>query len=824
MRYELNDNSNDNNVEARLTAYALGELEDIDRAEVELLLKGNPAARAEVESIRDIAGIVSRELQTEPAAVLSTAQRETIEARAGGSEPAVIFRFPHRRMWSYVGLTALAASIALIFLVPLWLDPEGTTRERNVAIGRSDDEVAAGEGLPHLEKSEQALGMLEAPREESQQGRDDFDRREIAGRAGQAMDEFLAEAPSDAASRRAERESRDETVRLREEFEGGAPGLETPAQSAGSPAPARPNEPAATPMPGGGGGGGGAGGGFGGGGSGPLGGAEATEGGVAGQRGLEIEAPPAPPLGDDADVAHLEETQFAAPTGFEDSTFSIDVDTASYSIIRRSILDGHLPLPGAVRIEEMLNYFTYNDAPPAADDPHPFASHIEIAACPWNPQHRLARISLKGRAIDMTNRVGSNIVFLIDVSGSMTNADKLPLVKESLKLLVNELTEDDRIGIVTYAGAAGVVLEPTAASPAKKMQIIDAIDALTAGGSTNGEAGVHTAYDLATKNFIDGGLNRVIMATDGDLNVGISDTDALRELIEEKRESGIYLSILGFGTGNVRDNKLEELSNHGNGNYAYIDGIDEGKRVLVEQIGGTLFTIAENVKIQIDFNPEEVGAYRLIGYENRRLAAQDFRDDQKDAGEIGAGHGVTALYEIIPPHLVDRHRLAMEERTREAQAPTPGFGGGGGGSGGAQPERETDATDRERDEARGQDPAQEAAAPSARDDNAESVPFEGNLLRLKLRYRVPGGEEVREFSSLAADPRESFESASADFQFAAAVATFGLVLRDSQFKGDASFSLAEELALPGADPQNDPTGYRAQFVELVRRAKEIASE
>ncbi len=813
MRYELNDN-NDNNVETRLTGYALGELEDVDRAEVEIHLQRDAGARAEVEAIRQVAGIVTRELHCEPAANLSIAQRETIEARAGRLPAPTIHRFPHRRVWSYVGLTALAASIALMFIVPLWIDPDGPETDDRFAIG--DDETGAN-GMDSRESAESLAST--APADENRR-----DQNEIAMRQenqsdealgeGELVDEILEQELAAMEMPPAVRERQDEGTHARMS---GQDALDSATAPSDSPEPSLPpasvNGQPAPGSPGGGGGGG-----FGGGAlrGGCDGGMEGGDIFAEGERGLAIEERENVVAQDPA-RARLAETQFAAPTGIKDSTFSIDVDTASYSIIRRSIQGGSLPHPDAVRIEEMLNYFTYNDPPPTADDPHPFASYIEIATCPWNPQHRLARVSLKGRAIDMANRVGSNLVFLVDVSASMDERDRLPLVKECLKLLVNELSEDDRISIVVYAGQAGVALEPTAASPAKKTRIIEVIDSLRPGGSTHGSAGIQTAYDLAMQNFIEGGLNRVILATDGDFNVGISDTDTLREFIEEKRETGIYLSTLGFGTGNLQDHKLEQLADHGNGNYAYIDSLEEGQRVLVKQIEGTLFTIAENVKVQIDFNPDQVGAYRLIGYENRMLEARDFRDDTKDAGEIGAGHGVTALYEIIPPHLVAGD-LAMD-RTREANQPALGGGarpgGGGAGSGEAQPERETDALDEVNEPA-----AEGEAAEKAR----EIEDFDGNIMRLKLRYRVPGGEEMREFSSLAADSRESFESASADFQFAAAVATLGLVLRDSQFKGDASFTLAEELALPGAAPHNDPAGYRAQFLELFRRAKEIAAE
>ena len=343
------------------------------------------------------------------------------------------------------------------------------------------------------------------------------------------------------------------------------------------------------------------------------------------------------------------------------STFSIDVDTASYSSIRRSLNQNVLPPRDAVRVEEMLNYFPYHDAPPSDANEHPFSVHTEVAACPWNAEHRLARIGIAARPIDQSRRPSSNLVFLVDVSGSMDEPNKLPLVKWGLQRLVEQLGENDRVAIVVYAGASGLVLPST--SCLNKVQVMSAIDQLQAGGSTNGGAGIQLAYDLATQHLIKNGTNRVILATDGDFNVGITDQDKLVELIQAKAKSGVFLSVLGFGTGNLKDANLEQLADKGNGHYAYIDSPREAYRVLVEEMGSTLITVAKDVKIQVDFNPARAAQFRLIGYENRIMAHQDFKDDTKDAGEIGAGHHVTALYEIVPLH--QRALLAKLDRSPE---------------------------------------------------------------------------------------------------------------------------------------------------------------
>ena len=451
------------------------------------------------------------------------------------------------------------------------------------------------------------------------------------------------------------------------------------------------------------------------------------------------------------------------------STFSIDVDTASYANVRR-FLDHHtLPPASAVRIEELINYFDYGYAPPIGDVP--FATHVEIAGCPWNPDHRLARIGIKGQVIDEGELPPSNLVFLLDVSGSMSAQNKLPLVQQAIRLLVNELDERDRVAIVVYAGSSGLVLPST--SGENPQAILNALNKLKSGGSTAGGAGIQLAYQTAVANFIDGGSNRVILATDGDFNVGATDQGTLVELIEDRAKSGVFLTVLGFGMGNLQDGTLEQLADHGNGNYAYIDDLDEARKVLVTERGGTLVTIAKDVKIQVEFNPLQVHAYRLIGYENRTMAAQDFADDSKDAGEIGAGHTVTALYEVVPAGT----DLAVPS------APILKY---------QQPTSTT-----------------QAAAT-------------GELMTVKLRYKQPDGTRSRLLSFPVTDGGTAWASASRDFRHAAAVAAYGMLLRDSPHKGQASWSMVQQLAAQGVG--RDPHGYRAEFGELVRQAQQMSGE
>jgi len=456
------------------------------------------------------------------------------------------------------------------------------------------------------------------------------------------------------------------------------------------------------------------------------------------------------------------------------STFSIDVDTASYANVRRFLTAGRRPPRDAVRIEELVNYFRYGYPKPEGDDP--FSVTVEAAECPWRRGHRLVRIGLQARDVARDARPAGNLVFLVDVSGSMGDPDKLPLVKQALLMLVDELTENDRVAIVTYAGDAGLRLPPTSGD--QKAAIRSAIESLASGGSTHGSAGIALAYEQAAERFIPGGANRVILATDGDLNVGVTDDAALVELIKAKAKGGTFLTVLGFGQGNLQDEKMEKLADNGNGVYAYIDGVREARKVLVEQLTGSTITIAKDVKIQVEFNPAVVASYRLLGYENRALADEDFRDDTKDAGEIGAGHAVTAVYEVT---------LTDDDP--------------GGPGRGAEPLKYR----------REPEPAPAAAAPPR--DAATS----GELLTVKLRFKQPEGDASRLLEVPLANRGGAFDDASADLRFATAVAAFGMLLRGSEHAGDATLPQVARIA--GAALGDDPGGYRAEFLDLVRRAE-----
>lgn len=453
------------------------------------------------------------------------------------------------------------------------------------------------------------------------------------------------------------------------------------------------------------------------------------------------------------------------------STFSIDVDAASYSNVRRFLNQGQLPPAGAVRIEEMINYFNYSYAQPRGDDP--FAIHTEISDAPWNKDHKLVLIGLQGKKIPVENLPASNLVFLIDVSGSMESPNKLPLVKASMKMLVDQLREQDRVAIVVYAGAAGLVLKPTSGD--NKTAIKDAIDNLQAGGSTAGGAGIRLAYKTAREFLVKGGNNRVILCTDGDFNTGESSDDAMERLIEQERKSGVFLTVLGYGMGNYKDNKMQKLADKGNGNHAYIDGMSEAKKVLVNEFGGTLFTIAKDVKLQIEFNPAKVQGYRLIGYENRMLASEDFNDDQKDAGELGSGHTVTALYEIIPVGVKSGY-LKEVDKLKYQSAP-------------------------------------ERLSPAAMTDE---------IMTVKFRYKKPDGDNSRLIVHPLRDQHITLNKASDNFRFAAAVAQFGMLLRNSAFKNEASYTSVVNMAKAarGADEE----GYRAEFIRLVESASLLAKE
>ncbi len=519
--------------------------------------------------------------------------------------------------------------------------------------------------------------------------------------------------------------------------------------------------------------------------------------------------------------AGISENGYRDPLREPYSTFSIDVDNASYSNVRRFINLGQKVPADAVRIEEMINYFRYDYPKPSGE--HPFSLYTETGICPWNSNHYLLHVGLRGKDIDKSELPPSNLVFLIDVSGSMDYPNKLPLLKSAFGLLVNELREEDRVAIVVYAGAAGVVLESTPGN--RKETIMEAIDRLNAGGSTAGGAGLILAYKIAEKNFISGGNNRIILATDGDFNVGVSDNKSMQQLVEEKRGLGIYMTVLGFGMGNIKDDKMEIIADKGNGNYAYIDNIQEARRILVQEFGGTLFTIAKDVKFQIEFNPEYVKAYRLVGYENRLLADQDFNDDTKDAGEMGAGHTVTALYEIIPAgseetglptidplryqnnggsrkadgaHQTDEARQNGEIRKTEESRQT----GEAHQAGGLRQTGEI----RKSDEARQNGEIRK----SLRNTHRE-------LCNIKLRYKEPDALTSKLFSKTVDTEIKKAGETTDRFRFSAAVAEFGMILRNSKYKGNAT--TADVISLASGARGADPDGYRAEFIRLVRSAK-----
>ena len=469
------------------------------------------------------------------------------------------------------------------------------------------------------------------------------------------------------------------------------------------------------------------------------------------------------------DYDHITENRFLEVQQNPLSTFSIDVDAASYSNMRRFIQNGQVPPKDAVRIEEMVNYFNYDYPKPF--DEHPFQVVTEVSDCPWNSKNKLLHIGLQGKHIPTDELPATNLVFLIDVSGSMNAPNKLPLLQSSFKLLVDQLREQDRVAIVVYAGAAGLVLPST--SGANNIKIKEAITQLRAGGSTAGGAGVILAYKVAKENFVKGGNNRVILATDGDFNIGASSDADLVRLIEKERESGVFLTVMGFGMGNYKDNKMQKLANKGNGNHAYIDNINEAKKVLVNEFGGTLFTIAKDVKLQLEFNPTKVQGYRLIGYENRMLNKEDFNDDKKDAGELGSGHTVTAMYEIIPAG-VKSDFLASVDNLKYQQ-------------------NKVKKTANQSEE----------------------------LLTIKLRYKKPDGNKSKLIEKPLIDNQIDLKQSSNNFRWAAAVAEFGMLLRESEFKSDANFNDAIKLAKSAKG--KDPNGYRKELINMMEVMQSIVS-
>lgn len=459
------------------------------------------------------------------------------------------------------------------------------------------------------------------------------------------------------------------------------------------------------------------------------------------------------------------------------STFSIDVDTASYSKLRQYLLEaGQMPPAGAIRIEELINYFQYDYQGPT--DEQPFQAHLAVAQCPWQPEHRLVRIALQAKKMDMAKRPLSNLVFLLDVSGSMNEPNKLPLVKESIRMLVSQLGENDRVAMVVYAGAAGVVLESTRGD--QKQVILEALDRLSAGGSTNGAQGIQLAYQLAREHFIPGGTNRIVLCTDGDFNVGMTSDDALVGLVEENAKSKIFLTVLGFGMGNTNDSMMEKITNRGNGLYGFVDSELEARRMMVEQMSGSLITVAKDVKIQVEFNPTKVSAYRLIGYENRMLQAADFNNDQKDAGEIGAGHNVTALYEVVP---ISEQPAAEEGGSAKTVLDIP-----------------------EIDASRYQTPRKLTEAAQSKE-----------MLVVKLRYKQPEGDKSSLLEFPLNEGHQPLSQADRDFRWSAVVAQFGMMLRQSRYQGDSNWDALLESADAAAEETRDP--YRLQTLEMMKAAR-----
>jgi Ca-activated chloride channel family protein len=735
----------------RLTSYALGELESEDeRIEIEKALEKSEELTQTVNQIRQTAALMSEELQREPSPGLGPKHRQRIERELRG--PGGFFSLNVGK-WALGGAVAAAACLILAMIVtPNLLQSK-----------------AGGDSVAQLRRQEiNALSSLSSPSdervaEEADPNQDFGNRRyqataapETAGASVRNEDsEVVAqiEEPS-AANKLQETEPKSQPTpsapaagmvggiaagEVREFAQTGRSRANVPATSergAGSYLDSPSEEPkreSASPI-------------------------------VADARPRDISR------ADSNTEAYdrIEDNRFLQATQNPLSTFSIDVDTASYAVARRFLQGGTLPPKDAVRIEEMLNYFSYNYPAPSGEGP--FSASVEVAQAPWALEHRLVRIGLKGQELEMEQRPSSNLVFLLDVSGSMQPANKLPLLKQAMRLLVDRLGEKDRVAIVVYAGASGLVLPSTSSD--QKGRILAALENLEAGGSTNGGSGIRLAYQTAVSNFISGGINRVILATDGDFNVGTTNQGDLTRLIEDKAESGVFLTVLGFGMGNYKDSTLEKLADMGNGNYAYIDTINEARKVLVDEINSTLVTIAKDVKIQIEFNPLQVSAYRLIGYENRLLRKEDFNDDTKDAGEIGAGHTVTALYEIVPAG-------------KGLQIP-------------------------------GVDPLK-YQTPMVATDVAQS----GELLTLKLRYKQPDGETSQLLEFPVRDGDKAYSRASQDFKFAAAVASFGMILRQSPYKGNGTLDAVLELAEEGKG--SDRHGYRAEFLELVKQARTLTS-
>ncbi|MGD9611739.1 MAG: von Willebrand factor type A domain-containing protein [Kiritimatiellia bacterium] len=694
-----------------LTAYALGEGTPAERAEIAARLRTDPAAQAAVDDVRALAARLESALAAEPDVGLTADQRAAVFAAARPAGRRL--RFPWRRL---TGFAAVAAIVTLVFGGALWhaaklLLPNQFARS---------NEISIGVGLVEVDDQQLDEIFESKPREELPDLVGVIAPPEVAP-LPEIQDFCAAPKPDTVTELNVASDSISPII-----MKGLAPGALANRSGAG----------------------------------------RAARSSSYGGRWLGyVDSPPA----DNAEsYAPIQGNTLKSVADEPLSTFSIDVDTASYANVRRFLRAGEMPPPDAVRVEEMINYFPYGYAPPKGRTP--FAVHVESAACPWAPAHPLVRIALKGKALDAGSRPPCNLVFLIDVSGSMTPDNKLPLVKKSIRLLARQLAAQDRISLAVYASAAGLVLPAT---PASDLAAIDAaVDNLQAGGSTAGGAGIQLAYDEARRTFLRDGNNRIVLCTDGDFNVGITDSEELAEFIAARAKQGIFLTVLGFGMGNLKDDRLEKLADQGNGNYAYVDSFSEARKVLAEQVAGTLFAIAKDVKLQIEFNPAQVAAYRLVGYENRLLAKEDFNDDRKDAGELGADHAVTAFYELVPAGAESAPGIDPLKYQPQAAKPT-------------------------------------AAARKRADANPE-------WLTVKLRYKQPKAEKSAKIEVPFAGTGHAFEDASADFRFAAGVAAAGLMLRGDPAVMDLDFSAVAAWA--AAAVGTDPGGYRREFIGLLRDA------
>jgi Ca-activated chloride channel family protein len=756
------------------TAYVLGDLDAAERDAAGRLLDASPEARALVDELRAATGAIEEALASEPMLQLTAAQRAAIRREADAGVQWRPARLPMHWIW---GLgTAAAALIVLAIVLPdsprLPSAAERVGGPLGTGIATQDNPAGPASAMPDV-AGDQGLASRDGRSPSTPDSRASSSRRPAAAGSAPRTDqraitggpEPIGQPAPSGASPSPEQKSAT-TSAVAPTTAPSAPGtvageraLADAPRSAGAlqhraaevvtPAPSAPS---------------------------PL--SRAGRGGVPGGvvGGVIDSFVGAPPIVADRrplirpsatneSYARVGENGFVRARQEPLATFSIDVDTASYSNVRRFLTQNQLPPPDAVRIEELINYFTY-DYPRVSGD-HPIGASLAVAAAPWNPRNRLVRIGIKARDIDPNRRPSSNLVFLIDVSGSMNAPGKLPLVKSGLKLLVDQLGENDVVSMVVYAGASGLVLPPTRGD--RKEAIVRALDDLQAGGSTNGGAGIRLAYDEATANFIRGGTNRVILMTDGDFNVGITSQGDLTRLVEDRARSGVFLSVLGFGMGNLKDSTLERLADQGNGHYGYIDSLSEARKVLVEQMSGTLVTVAKDVKIQVDFNPAQVEAYRLIGYENRVLRPEDFNNDLKDAGDMGAGHTVTALFEVVP---------------RGGSVPGPSI-----------------------------DPSVFQPAPR---DTPPPASTSRDMLVLRVRYKLPDASTSTRMDVPLVDGGQTFAAADADFRFAASVAAFGMILKDSPYRGDATLSWVLDAATGSRGP--DRGGYRDEFLSLVQKA------